>query len=146
MADTITVRVPLAIRKRGGRKVVVSPDGTMLPGAARRVTTTANPSLLKALGRAFRWRKLLDDGTYASVSDIAQAENIDRSYAGCILRLTLLAPEIVEAIVEGDQQVEMRLPVLLMPWPVEWERQRRILVGAECCLIPAGHAHALKKT
>jgi hypothetical protein len=72
-ANTVTVRVPLAIRKRGGRKVVVSPDGSVLPTASRQVTIKADPALLKALRRAFRWKLLLDDGTYASVSDIARA-------------------------------------------------------------------------
>jgi hypothetical protein len=103
VADTVTVRVPLAIRKRGGRKVVVSPDGSVLPTAPRHVATNADPSLLKALGRAFRWKRLLDDGAYASVSDIARAEKLDRTYVGDVLRLTLLAPAIVEAILEGNQ-------------------------------------------
>lgn len=125
MADTVTVRVPLAIRKRGGRKVVVSPDGSVLPGAPRQVTTTTDPSLLKALGRAFRWKRLLDDGTFASVSDIARAEKIDRGYAGSVLRLTLLAPDIVEAIVDGRQPAELKLPTLLEPWPPEWIDQAR---------------------
>lgn len=121
MADTVTVRVPLAIRKRGGRKVVVSPDGSVLPTAPRHVATNADPSLLKALGRAFRWKRLLEDGTYASVSDIARSEKLDRTYVGDVLRLTLLAPEIVEAIVEGRQGEEVALPVLMKPFPVEWE-------------------------
>lgn len=120
MADTVTVRVPLAIRKRGGRKVVVSPDGSVLPTAPRHVTTHADPALLKALGRAFRWKRLLDDGTYASVSDIARAEKIDRGYAGSVLRLTLLAPELVEAIVDGKQVEAVMLPRLLERFPVEW--------------------------
>jgi hypothetical protein len=113
MADTVTVRVPLAIRKRGGRKVVVSPDGSVLPTTPRHVATNADPSLLKALGRAFRWKRLLDNGTYASVSEIARAEKLDRTYVGDVLRLTLLAPEIVDAIVEGRQSTEMTLPVLI---------------------------------
>jgi len=79
-ATSITVRVPIAIRKRGGRKVIVGPDGSVLPGAPRQATTTADPALLKALARAFRWRRLLEDGRYASVSDIARAEKIDRGY------------------------------------------------------------------
>jgi hypothetical protein len=120
MADTVTVRVPLGIRKRGGRKVVVSPDGSVLPTGAPQVTTNADPALLKALGRAFRWKRLLDDGTYASVSDIARAENLDRTYVGDVLRLTLLAPGMVEAIVEGRQGKEVTLPVLLKPFRVEW--------------------------
>ena len=123
MGDTVTVRVPLAIRKRGGRKVVVSPDGSMLPTAPRHVATNADPALLKALGRAFRWKRLLDDGTYASVSDIARAEKLDRTYVGDVLRLTLLAPDIVEAMVAGRQVEGTTLPVLMKPLSVEWEGQ-----------------------
>ncbi len=124
MGDTVTVRVPLAIRKRGGRKVVVAPDGSVLPTAPRHVTTNADPALLKALGRAFRWKRLLDDGTYASVSDIGRGEKLDRTYVGDVLRLTLLAPKIVEAIVEGRQPEGVMLPVLMKGVAVEWDRQR----------------------
>jgi hypothetical protein len=120
-ATSITVRVPMAIRKRGGRRVIIAPDGSVLPGAARQVTTTADPALLKALARAFRWKRMLGDGRYASVSEIARTEKLDRTYVGDVLRLTLLAPEIVEAIVEGRQPVEMMLPGLMKPFPVEWE-------------------------
>ena len=123
MANTVTVRVPLVIRKRGGRKVVVSPDGSVLPGAPRHVATNADPSLLKALGRAFRWKRLLDEGTYASVSDIAREEKLDRTYVGDVLRLTLLAPAVVEAIVEGRQGEGVTLPALLKVWPLDWGRQ-----------------------
>lgn len=128
-ATSITVRVPMAIRKRGGRKVIVSPDGSVLPGAPRQATTTTDPALLKALARAFRWKRLLEDGHYASVSDIARAEKLDRTYVGDVLRLTLLAPDVVEAIVEGRQPAEMTLPVLLKPWSVGWTAQFAAIVG-----------------
>jgi hypothetical protein len=96
----------------------------MLPAAPWHVATNADPALLKALGRAFHWKRLLDDWTYASVSDIALAEKLDRTYVGDVLRLTLLAPEIVEAIVEGRQpMLHLSLPSLLKPWPSEWARQ-----------------------
>ena len=108
----------------GGRKVVISPDGSVQPGAPRQVTTTSDPALLKALGRALRWQKLLDAGTCASISDIARAEKLDRTYIGDVLRLTLLAPEIVEAIVEGRQPAEMTLPVLMKPFALDWAGQR----------------------
>ncbi len=91
-----------------------------MPTAPRQVTTNTDPSLLKALGRAFRWKRLLDDGTYASVSDIARAEKLDRTYVGDVLRLTLLAPQIVEAIVEGKQGHEVTLPALMKGVPREW--------------------------
>jgi hypothetical protein len=100
--------------------VVLSPDGSVLPGTQRQVTTAADPTLLKALGRAFRWQKLLDDGTYASISDIARAETLDRTYVGDILRLTLLAPWVVEAILEGRQEEGVTLPALLKSFPLEW--------------------------
>lgn len=127
MADTVTVWVPLAIRKRGGRKVVVSPDGSVLPTAKRHGDVNADPALLKALGRAFRWKRLLDDGTYASVSDIARMEKIDRGYAGSVLRLTLLAPDLVEAIVEGRAGEAVTLPRLIEPWPTIWQDQKATL-------------------
>jgi hypothetical protein len=137
MGDTVTVRVPLAIRKRGGRKVVVAPDGSVLPTAPRHVTTNADPALLKALGRAFRWKRLLDDGTNASVSDIARAEKLDRTYVGDVLRLTLLAPQIVETIVEGLQVEKMTLPVLMKPFATEWAEQLK---------SPASPEHAIEAT
>ena len=120
-ATTITVRVPITIKQRGGRKIIVAPNGSVLPGAPRRATTTADPALLKALARAFRWRRLLEDGRYESISDIARAEKLDRTYVGDILRLTLLAPWVVEAIVEGRQGDEVTLPVLMNGVAVEWD-------------------------
>ncbi len=99
-----TSQLPLAIRRRGWRKVVESPDGAVLPTAPRHVATNADPALLKGLGRAFRWKRLLDAGTYASMSDVARAEKLDRTYVGDVLRLTLLAPEIVERFWRGGSR------------------------------------------
>lgn len=123
MADAVTVRVPLCIRKRGGRRVVLSPTGSVLPGAPRPVVTPADPTLLKALGRAFRWQRLLDDGTYASISDIARAEKLDRTYVGDILRLTLLAPWVVEAVLGGRQGEDVTLPALMEGFSLAWGGQ-----------------------
>jgi len=78
-ATSITVPVPLTIQKRGGRKVTISREGVVVPGAPRRATTNADPALLKALARAFRWERMLDDGRFASVSDIARADKLDRT-------------------------------------------------------------------
>jgi hypothetical protein len=117
-ATSITVRVPLAIRHRPGRKTVVTP---MVDGVAP-VTTRADPALVKALARAFRYQRMLDEGRYASISEMAAAENLDRGYIGQVLRLTLLAPDIVEAILNGRDQ-GLTLPALLAPLPVEWKRQ-----------------------
>lgn len=94
----ITVRVPLTVRRRPGRKTLVS-LGFGAEGG--RIATKADPALVKALARAFRYQKLLDDGRYGSISDMAAGEGIERGYLGTLLRLTLLAPDLVEAILNG---------------------------------------------
>ena len=119
---SVIVRVPITIRKRGGRSLVVSPDGTVstLPPPRARIDST----LIKALARAYRWKRMLDEGRYGSVSELATAEKLDRGYLGRILMLTLLAPDIVEAIMDGRQPVELGVHVLREGFPVEWGEQR----------------------
>jgi hypothetical protein len=88
-----------------------------------RIATKADPALVKALARAFRYQKLLDEGRYASISEMATAEKIERGYLGTLLRLTLLAPEMVEAILNGRQPERVTLPWLLEGVPVAWGEQ-----------------------
>ncbi|MFB9971722.1 hypothetical protein ACFFMP_17750 [Pseudoroseomonas cervicalis] len=89
----------------------------------------ADPALVKALARGFRYRKLLDQGRYASITEMAAAEKIDRGYLGRLLQLTLLAPEIVEAILDGRQPEGMTLVGLMTPSPTIWRKQRDRLAG-----------------
>ena len=117
----ITVRVPMKIRRRPGRKTVVTPLVDALPA---HTTTRADPALLKALARAFRYQRMLDDGRYASISEMAAAEKLDRGYLGRLLQLTLLAPDLVEAIVEGRQAEGVMLADLLETMPSNWSEQR----------------------
>jgi hypothetical protein len=119
-ATHITVRVPLKIRHRPGRKTVVTP---MALAGVPTVPTRADPALVKALARAFRYQKLLDEGRYSSISEMATAEKIERGYLGTLLRLTLLAPDIVEAVVEGRRAEGVTLPALLEPFPAGWAEQ-----------------------
>src|SRR4051812_42295386 len=105
---TITVRVPLAICPRPGRKTVVTPDGLATP-SRRSTATRGDPAMIKALGRAHRWNRKLEHGRFASISELAAAEKIDRGYVGTILRLTLLAPDIVEAILDGKHPHDLGL-------------------------------------
>jgi len=83
-------------------------------------------TLIKALARAHRWKRLLESGRFASVAELAVAEKINQSYLCRVLRLTLLAPDIVEAILDGKQPPGMQLDALLKPFPVEWKRQRTL--------------------
>ncbi|MGK7870375.1 hypothetical protein [Falsiroseomonas sp. E2-1-a20] len=120
-AQMLTVRVPLVIHKRGGRKMVLAPDGA--PWASPHVPRI-NSTLVKAVARAFRWRRLLESGRYATIKEMAAAERMPESYICRVLRLTLLAPDIIEAILDGRQAEGITLPELMAPFPVEWERQR----------------------
>src|ERR671910_1816745 len=124
--QTVTVRVPLKIRRHGGRKMIIAPDGTA-PWAPPRARI--DNTVVKAIARAFRWRRLLEEGRYGSVVELAEAEKINKSYVSRILRLSLLAPPIIEAILNGRQPPMLGLPVLLEPLPVEWEAQRRHLMA-----------------
>ena len=118
---SITVRVPLTIRRLPGRKTVVTPEGV---GHAL-VSTKADPTLLKALARAHRWQKLLDEGRYASISELAVAEKIERGFLGKMLRLTLLAPDILEGLMAGQHEIDT---LSLTRLPVLWALQRAALV------------------
>jgi len=120
---TLTVRVPLTIRRRGGRKLVLAPDGT--PTHIAPVTRHIDNAMVKALARAFRWRHLLESGTYGTIDEIAKAEKINPSYVSRILRMTLLAPEIVEAILGGRQGETVTLARLMQDVPVVWQEQAR---------------------
>jgi hypothetical protein len=120
---TLTVRIPMAYHQRGGRKLVISPDGAAWPLARPRIDN----AMVKALVRAFRWRKVLEAGVHVTIDDLAAAETINPSYVSRVLRLTLLAPAIVEAILDGRQPAEFKLKELTRPLPVEWERQLRSL-------------------
>ncbi|SFL05383.1 hypothetical protein [Falsiroseomonas stagni] len=120
-AQMLTVRVPLVVRKpRGGRKLMIAPASTTNRGASAGDTT-----LMKAVARAFRWRRMMEAGRFATINELAAAEKINSSYVSRLLRLTLLAPGLVEAILDGRQSEGMTLPGLMEPFPVEWEQQRR---------------------
>jgi len=121
------MHVPLNIQRRSGRKVVIAPDGSVLPQARPSlVPSTADPVLVKALARAFRWKRMLDEGRYASVRELAVGERVDCGYAASMLRLTLLAPAIVEAILDGRQPEVSSLDGLMAGLPATWERQGQL--------------------
>ena len=125
MSDTFTVHVPMAFRQRGGRKLIVSPDGAAMPAVAPR--QNIDNVLVKALARAFRWQKLLDRGVYNSIKEIAAKEKIDPSYVGDVLRLNLLAPDIIEMILDGRQRPDLQFEHLRNSFPLEWHEQREVI-------------------
>lgn len=114
--ETMTLHVPFRIVKRGGRKEMQLPHGVRLD---RRMDNT----LVKALARAFRWKRLLESGKFATVSEFAEREGIAPSYMTRVLRLTLLAPDIIEAILDGNQGLEVTPAQGLEPFPLAWQLQ-----------------------
>jgi hypothetical protein len=121
---TLVVRIPMRFQHRGGRKRIVAPDGSELVPATK---PQLDGTLVKALARAWRWQRQLDEEVHASVSDIGDAENISKSYVSRILRLALLAPDIIEIILEGRSDQALMLEKLERPLPVSWEEQREQL-------------------
>jgi hypothetical protein len=118
--STLIVRIPMRFQRRGGRKRIVAPDGSELAPAPK---PQADGALIKALARAHRWQRTLESGEYATLAELADAERISRSYVSRVLRLTLLAPEIVEGILDGGRSAP-GLPQLLKPFPAEWQKQK----------------------
>lgn len=122
--QTVTVRVPISIRRRGGRKLVLAGNGTNI--TAGPVVRHIDNAMVKAVARAFRWREMLENGTHATIAEISATEKINESYVGRVLRLTLLAPDIVEAILGGRQPAGLQLDRLLQRYPVGWQAQRDV--------------------
>ena len=116
ISETVTVHVPFRVVKRGGRKEMQLPDGA---ASSRKTDNT----LVKALARAFRWKRMLESGEFATIAELAEREGIAPSYMTRVLRLTLLAPDIIEAILEGKQGPELTLAQMLEPFPTEWPQQ-----------------------
>lgn len=114
--ETVTLHIPFRVVKRGGRKEMQLPDSAAQP---RRTDNT----LVKALARAFRWKRMLESSEYPTVAELAERERIASSYMTRVLSLTLLAPDIVEAILDGKQGPNVTLGSVLRPFPLDWSGQ-----------------------
>jgi hypothetical protein len=121
--QTATVSIPVTFLQRGGRKQILPPPGASPWSPAPRVDT----ALIKAVVRAHRWRQMLESGEYSSSAELAKAEKVNDSYLSRILRLTLIAPDIIEAILTGRQPSTLQLDDLLKPLPATWAQQRSTL-------------------
>jgi len=119
---SVTVHVPLAFRIRAGRRSILS-DSILSPSQTR-----TDSALLKALAKAHRWRKQIEAGAYASITELATAQGVNESYACRLLRLTLLAPAIVNGILDG-QKSGLMLKQLTKPFPTKWDEQQKAFAG-----------------
>lgn len=120
--QTMTLHVPFRVVKRGGRKEMHLPDGV-------RPERKADSTLVKALARAFRWKRMLESGEFATIAELAEREGIATSYMTRILRLTQLEPGIIEAVLDGRQNDAVTLARLIDPFPISWIEQKNIFSG-----------------
>ncbi len=113
----IVVTIPMVLRRRGGRKLIIAPTG--MEAAPPRDETLA-----KLVAKAHKWLRLLESGQFRSIKELAEKENIDDSYLARVLKLTLLAPDIVTAIIDGTQPDVLTWRELRNPFPSLWTEQR----------------------
>lgn len=122
--ETVTLHVPFRVVKRGRRKEMQLPDGA-------EQTRKPDNTLVKALARAFRWKRMLDSGEFATIAELAEREGIAFTYMARLMRLSLLAPEIVDAIMDGRQPVTVTLAKLMDPFPLDWKKQRALWLAED---------------
>ncbi len=124
--STIIVRIPMTWKRLGGRKAIVAPDGSAAWAPAK---PRPDETLIRALARAHRWKGMLEECRYRSAGELAEAEGVTRSFVTRLLRLTLLAPDIVEAVLGGRQPKGMQLEELTRVIPTTWDEQRQRILG-----------------
>jgi hypothetical protein len=117
---TMVISIPISMRRTGGRKKLITP-ANVAPWSPSPVRV--DNTIVKALARAHRWRGMLESKLFATVRDLARAEKINEAYLCRVLRLTLLSPEIIEAILSGRLPDSVDLAKLLKPFPIEWHKQ-----------------------
>ena len=122
--QTLVIRVPLHFQRHGGRKLIIAPEGGEDWAPA---TPRPDNTLIRSLGRAHRWKRLIENGTYGSIKELTTAEKVNDSYVCRMLRLTLLAPDVVEAILDGRQPKMLQLKDLMGNISTDWSEQRRAL-------------------
>jgi len=122
--ENILIRIPMRFKKRGGRKEIIAPEGL---DSAFPTTAPAQEPIVIALARAHRWQRMLDAGEVTSIAELAERLDVDSSYVGRILRLTLLAPDIIEAILAGREPSGLSLAKLTRTLPLLWHEQRELL-------------------
>ena len=112
----VKLTIPMSFRHCAGRKRIIVPDDS---------EKLVDPLVLN-LARAFRWQELIDSGTYSNAIELARAVGKDTAYVARTVRLTLLAPEIIRAILHGTLKKSISMETLRKSWPENWEEQKEI--------------------
>ena len=118
-ADTLRVVIPLTIRRRNGRTRVLPPENV-----ADRQVRAQDPHILKALGRAWAWRRKLESGEIATVGDIAKAEKVTDRFISRTMRLSYLSPEVLERMLVGREPPAATWNDLVKAASAPWSQQQ----------------------
>lgn len=120
--DTVTVHIPMRLERRGGRKLIIAPEGSA-PAPAK---PDRDETMIRALVKAHRWRRRIESGKAKSITDLAAQDDVTDAYVCRLLPLTCIAPDVIAAILDGRQPKGLKLAALLRGIPVAWEAQRRL--------------------
>ncbi|NGZ05138.1 MAG: hypothetical protein G8237_02160 [Magnetococcales bacterium] len=120
------IHIPMQLRRRGGRKVILTPDGRTVEPSVAPAPVMPDDPVVRALVKARRWQTMLESGDFATIKELAEKEGVEKSYLARILRLNVLAPSIVETILRGDYPDSLSLEKLRAGIPVEWEEQQEL--------------------
>lgn len=124
--DTLHIRIPMQFSRRSSRKMIVGPDGKTLSEMIDAEADNTDYTFISALGKAFSWQRMLDEGKYATPKELAQKENVEVTHMYRVMRLTLLAPDIIEAVLNGKQPRTLTLQNVVRGFPISWQEQRKV--------------------
>ncbi len=123
---TPTTEIAMNFYRRGVKTIIIKPDGSRV---LERKEAKVDNSMVKAIARGFRWQRMMLDGVYNTIYDIAEKENISPSFVSRISRLATLSPRVVEAIVEGKHPSHLTMKDLFKPFPAEWALQEQVFLS-----------------
>ena len=112
----VKITIPMAFRSCAGRKRIVTTDSEMI----------FTDPMITNIARAFRWQALIDSGKFSNVHELARGIGKDDGYVSRIIRLTLLSPEIIHAIIAGTLEKDIGIEQLKQAMPLMWDDQKKM--------------------
>ncbi|NQW08884.1 MAG: hypothetical protein HQ481_03240 [Alphaproteobacteria bacterium] len=122
--DTIRVVIPLTIRRRNGRPKILPPDDV-----DSRNGRTQDPHVLRAIARAWSWRRQLETGAASTIQDIAAAEKVSDRFVGRMIRLAYLSPSVLESLVITRKPPAISINDLMAVAELPWAEQMEVVFG-----------------
>ncbi len=125
--NILSIRMPVCFKRRSSRKMIIAPSGAgVLLNTVDLKSAKPDQSFVSALVKAFQWQDLVDQGVYASPKELAEKENIEVTHVYRLIRLTMLAPDIIEAVLDGTQPRTLTMQNIVRGFPISWKEQRAL--------------------